>query len=93
MCRHEHIVPVQAFCAQPLCLVYPLMQAGSLEDVLVDVERKRRFGWQQRVAVACGVLRAVHYLHSPTPTKPQIVHRSMPHKHQHAVYAWILMHP
>jgi hypothetical protein len=76
--RTLHIVPVHAFCAQPICLVYLLMQLGSLEDVSVHVERKGRFGWSQRVAVACGMLRAVHYLHSTTPTKPQIVHRSMP---------------
>jgi hypothetical protein len=74
-CRHENIVPAFAYCADPPCLVYPLFEAGSLQDVLEDGARLGRMSWQARVTVVCGILRALEYLHTPTPTKPQIVHR------------------
>jgi hypothetical protein len=35
---HEYLVQVHAFRVQLPYLVYPLMHAGSLEDVLVDAE-------------------------------------------------------
>jgi hypothetical protein len=74
-CRHENIVPAFAYCADPPCLVYPLFEAGSLQDLLEDGTRLGRMSWQARVTVVCGILRALEYLHTPTPTKPQIVHR------------------
>jgi hypothetical protein len=50
-------------------------QEGSLQDLLVDAERRHAMRWRTRVEIICGVLRALNYLHTPTAMKPQIVHR------------------
>jgi serine/threonine protein kinase len=91
-CRHEHLLPLLAFCYEGGCLVYPLMAGGSLEDRLIrDDDASRRLAsllpaasavrppltWQQRLRAVRDAMRALVFLHTPTATRPVILHRDI----------------
>ena len=90
-CSHPHVLPVVGFCLDSLalCLVYPLCAGGNFEDRLVPSEagaqRLRLLGlqrpaplaWQHRLSVVRDVADALVYLHTPTVTKPRILHRDV----------------
>ena len=70
-------MPLYAYCAdaQLQCLVYPLIAGGSLDVILADHARRASLTWQVRLNIACGVLRALDYLHGVSADKPCILHR------------------
>eukprot|EP01041_Mallomonas_annulata_P002292 gene2292-4458_t len=79
--RHEHLLSVLGVCLDPesVCLVYPLVEHGSLQDALNDPQRRSQLNWKLRLRLAIGVTVALHYLHTPNEVngKPQIVHRDV----------------
>jgi serine/threonine protein kinase/ankyrin repeat protein len=90
-CSHPHVLPVVGFCLDPLalCLVYPLCAGGNFEDRLVPsdagaqrlrllgLQRPAPLAWQHRLSVVRDVADALVYLHTPTVTKPRILHRDV----------------
>ncbi|WOL00581.1 putative LRR receptor-like serine/threonine-protein kinase [Canna indica] len=71
---HPNLVPLYGWCLarETVVLVYQYMERGSLEDVIDDWER---FGWEQRLAAATGVARALAFLHHEC--MPAVVHRDV----------------
>jgi len=79
--KHEHLLSILGVCLDPdsICLVYPLVERGSLQDVLNDPKRRMQMNWRLRLRLAMGVTLGLNYLHSPDDSngKPQIVHRDV----------------
>ena len=87
-CHHENILPLLGYTnLPPVCLVYPLMVGGSLEDrVLRTDDAWRRLealghaklppplAWWQRLRILRDTARALVYLHTPAPGKPRTLH-------------------
>ena len=87
-CRHPHLLPLLGYCCDPdaLCLLFPLMTGGSLEQRLflsdAHVDGLTRLGhfsappkpltWRQRLRVLHQATSALLYLHGLTPA---YVHR------------------
>ena len=91
-CEHPRLLPLLGYCLekQAPCLIFPLMKGGSLQCRLQpsadDEAHLRRLGfssspkplsWRQRLRIVCGAVEALVYLHTPTPTKPCVVHRDV----------------
>ncbi|KAK9810266.1 hypothetical protein WJX72_007655 [[Myrmecia] bisecta] len=76
--RHPHILLLLGACPESGCLVYELMQNGSVEDAL----RGRRphgsscavrLDWSTRTRIACEMATALLFLHT---ARPQVLHRN-----------------
>lgn len=53
--RHNNILPLFAYCAEPTCLVYMLMEGGSLEKRLHGAKRMTEpLYWPDRMRIAIG---------------------------------------
>ncbi|KAL1507497.1 hypothetical protein AB1Y20_008333 [Prymnesium parvum] len=92
-CQHEALLPLAGVCLEreALCLVYPLMVGGSLEDRLLPAvgdapRRLARLGlpsppaaltWQCRLRAMRDVARVLAYLHAAAPGKPVMLHRDV----------------
>lgn len=71
-CRIDNILPfygVSLDGPEP-CLVYQYMPNGSLEDRLLCKNGSQPLTWSQRVSIAEGVARALHFLHTFKPENP-----------------------
>jgi len=80
-CRHPAIVPLLAYGfggCQP-CLVYPLMEHGSLDNLLRMEDGRSRLSARTRMGIALNIALALEYLHTPMETidKLCIVHRDV----------------
>ncbi|KAK8948615.1 putative LRR receptor-like serine/threonine-protein kinase [Platanthera zijinensis] len=71
---HPNLVALHGWClvGSKKLLVYEYMPGGSLEDVIKD---RHGFTWEQRVAAAVAVARALVYLHHECT--PAVVHRDV----------------
>jgi serine/threonine protein kinase len=91
-CRHENLLALLGFCLAPnaLCLVYPLMVGGNLNDriflsreahqrlqSLGNTNRHTALTWRQRLHIMRDVCRALAYLHTPSGTKGVVLHRDI----------------
>ena len=81
-CHHENLLPLLGVCLDPraLCLVYPLMEGGSLHDRLLENQSMRRpqpLGWRERLRIVRDVTRALVYLHTPSGKKGVVLHRDV----------------
>ena len=89
-CRHECLLPLLGYCldSRALCLVYPLLEGGSLDERLhrpedaiqriaslqrVAASAVRPLGWRDRLRILRDAARALVYLHTRQP-----VSRRMP---------------
>ena len=73
--RHPNIVRLYGYSMTPpsdKCLVYALMENGSLEEQL---SRGNALEWRQRLHIAVGATRGLNFLHSQTGLK--CVHRDI----------------
>ena len=61
--RHPHIVRLLGFASEGAdrCLVYELLSGGALDVALR--ERAAELTWRVRVRIACGVAKALNFLH------------------------------
>eukprot|EP00899_Mesostigma_viride_P029480 jgi/Mesvir1/9717/Mv12188-RA.1 len=74
--RHPNIVMLIGYCPEPRrqCLVYEMMERGSLQDCLACENGATPLPWQTRLSIAVQAARGLLYLHSqPRP----IVHRDL----------------
>ena len=92
-CSHAHLLPLLGHCLERTapCLVFPLCVGGSLQARLQPSASEhwmslRRLGfslvppplsWRQRLQIVQEASEALIYLHTPTATKPRIVHRDV----------------
>ena len=89
-CAHAHLLPLLGVCAEPACLVFPLMVGGSLQARLDldprDVAYLQAMGhfvqappkpltWRQRLRAVMQATEALVYLHTPHERKPRTLHR------------------
>ncbi|XP_057956451.1 G-type lectin S-receptor-like serine/threonine-protein kinase SD3-1 [Malania oleifera] len=64
--HHRNLVPLKGFCFEPnhKLLLYEYVPNGSLNEWLFNSKEDQNEGnWQQRLAIALGVARALAYLH------------------------------
>ncbi|CAJ0933130.1 unnamed protein product, partial [Mesorhabditis belari] len=64
--RHDNILPLYAFSLdgpEP-CLVYQFMANGSLEDRILCREGTAPLNWRQKLDIAEGAARGLHFLHT-----------------------------
>ena len=92
-CSHAHLLPLLGHCLERTapCLLFPLCVGGSLQARLQPAAGEhwtslQRLGfssvppplsWRQRLQIVQEASEALSYLHTPTPTKPRIVHRDV----------------
>ena len=92
-CSHAHLLPLLGHCFERTapCLVFPLCVGGSLQARLQPSASEhwislQRLGfaavpppllWQQRLQIVLEACEALIYLHTPTASKPRIVHRDV----------------
>ena len=92
-CSHAHLLPLLGHCLERTapCLLFPLCVGGSLQARLqpsagehwTSLQRlgfwsvPPPLGWRQRLQVVQEASEALSYLHTPTATKPRIVHRDV----------------
>ena len=80
LCRHESLVPLLGFCldTSSLCLVYPLMEGGTLEQAIAEsFGCGRPLPWRARLRILRAACRALLYLHTPSSTKGVFLHRDI----------------
>jgi serine/threonine protein kinase len=80
MCHHRSLLPLLAAVNEPnrpVCLITPYMENGSLTDVLKDRRKRAAMPWQQRLQIAVGTADALVYLHTPSASKPRVIHRDI----------------
>ena len=80
MCHHRSLLPLLAAVNEPnrpVCLITPYMANGSLTDVLKDRRKRAAMPWQQRLRIAVGTADALVYLHTPSASKPRVIHRDI----------------
>ena len=53
-----------------MCLVYKLLGGGDSREALCDDSIAQRLTWRTRLRIACGVAKAIHYLHTFNPASP-----------------------
>ena len=66
----QNLVPLLALSMEPgrpLCLVYPLMPHGSLDDLLAQPSSRQGCGATQRLRIAAEVAAGILYLHTAIP--------------------------
>ncbi|KAL1198604.1 putative receptor-like protein kinase [Cardamine amara subsp. amara] len=75
--RHQNIVSLLGFCVyrQTRCIVYELMQNGSLESQLHGPSHGSGLTWQLRMKIAVDIARGLEYLHEHC--HPPVVHRDL----------------
>ena len=75
---HPNLLTLLAYSCDgdDLCLLYPYMENGSLEDRLaMRITMKPALSPMQRLKISCGTAEGLQYLHSASHNKP-LVHRS-----------------
>jgi len=77
--QHDHLLTLLAYSCdgEDLCLLYPYMENGSLEDRLaMRIKGKSPLTPMQRLKIAYGTGEGLQHLHSASHTKP-LVHRDI----------------
>ena len=75
--EHENLLKLLAYSCdgEDLCLLYPFMENGSLEDRLaMRITMKPPLNPSQRLNISCDTAKGLQYLHSSSHSKP-LVHR------------------
>jgi interleukin-1 receptor-associated kinase 4 len=75
---HKHLLPLLAYSSDgaDLCLLYPFMEGGSLQERLACRAGRPALTPMQRLRIARGCAEGLHYLHTHSHTKP-LVHRDV----------------
>ena len=90
-CRHPNLLRLLGFCNDTdfACLVYPLALGGNLEDRLIPtragdqrlallrLHHPKPLHWRERASILRDVLGALLFLHTPTASKPRVIHRDV----------------
>uniref|UniRef100_T1GI01 non-specific serine/threonine protein kinase n=1 Tax=Megaselia scalaris TaxID=36166 RepID=T1GI01_MEGSC len=72
-CRHDNILSIYGYSiGENPCLVYQLMDGGSLHDRLRAKKDSQKLSWSQRFTIAKETARGIQYLHTFQGTKPLI---------------------
>ncbi|KAF8103396.1 hypothetical protein N665_0188s0333 [Sinapis alba] len=75
--KHQNIISMLGFCVyrQTRCIVYEMMQNGSLESQLHGPSQGSGLTWQLRMKIAVDIARGLEYLHEHC--HPPVVHRDL----------------
>ncbi|KAH0899979.1 hypothetical protein HID58_049547 [Brassica napus] len=73
--RHPHMVLLLGACPEYGCLVYELMENGSLEDILIRRGNSKPLSWRKRFEIAAEIATALSFLHQAKPEP--LVHRDL----------------
>ncbi|ESQ27104.1 hypothetical protein EUTSA_v10018582mg [Eutrema salsugineum] len=75
--KHQNIISLLGFCVyrQTRCIVYEMMQNGSLESQLHGPSQGSGLTWQLRMKIAVDIARGLEYLHEHC--HPPVVHRDL----------------
>eukprot|EP00607_Mallomonas_marina_P002519 CAMPEP_0182433942 /NCGR_PEP_ID=MMETSP1167-20130531/66569_1 /TAXON_ID=2988 /ORGANISM="Mallomonas Sp, Strain CCMP3275" /LENGTH=394 /DNA_ID=CAMNT_0024623231 /DNA_START=24 /DNA_END=1205 /DNA_ORIENTATION=+ len=82
VCRHEHLLVALAACVDPSApsMLYPLCEAGSLQDLLSSRSARTSFNADARMRIALGVCAALAFLHTPDERRGKswvVLHRNV----------------
>ncbi|KAH0920494.1 hypothetical protein HID58_028154 [Brassica napus] len=75
--KHQNIISILGFSVyrQTRCIVYEMMQNGSLESQLHGPSQGSGLTWQLRMKIAVDIARGLEYLHEHC--HPPVVHRDL----------------
>lgn len=72
-CRHDNILSIFGYSiGENPCLVYQLMEGGSLHDRLRAKKDNQKLSWSQRFTIAKETARGIQYLHTFQGSRPLI---------------------
>ncbi|KAI3512299.1 hypothetical protein L1887_19614 [Cichorium endivia] len=78
-CKNLNIISLLGFCVEgpEKIIVYEYASNGSLDDYLESIGNRAKLSWAQRIRICLGIARGLHYLHSSTDDKQNIIHRDI----------------
>ncbi|CAH9130981.1 unnamed protein product [Cuscuta epithymum] len=75
--QHRNLVRLLGFCLEGIerLLIYEFLPNSSLDHMIFDANKRRRFGWETRHNIIVGIARGLIYLHEDSQLR--IVHRDL----------------
>ncbi|GJR94831.1 retrovirus-related pol polyprotein from transposon TNT 1-94 [Tanacetum coccineum] len=77
--QHQNIISFIGYCDEgdEMILVYEYASNGSLDQHLINRDKRRRLTWAQRLKICLGAAKGLDYLHSGLGDDNKVIHRDI----------------